>query len=245
MTEKEPVTVILSEKGWIRAMKGHLEDTSKLDFKQGDGLKWSIPAYTTDKLLLLASNGKFFTLEAKDLPGGRGHGEPVRLMVDLEADADVVDAFVHEPGRKLLVASTAGNGFVVAEDEVVAATRKGKQVLNVAAPEEARVCVPAIGDHVATIGENRKMLVFPLADVSELARGKGVILQRFKDGGLSDVRVFAKSDGLTWIDSAGRTFTLDAKELREWMGDRAQAGRMAPKGFPRSNKFGPAFPRAC
>ncbi|MEW5962053.1 MAG: DNA topoisomerase IV subunit A [Pseudomonadota bacterium] len=245
MTEKEPVTVILSEKGWIRAMKGHIEDTSKLDFKQGDGLKWAIPAYTTDKLLLLASNGKFFTLEAKDLPGGRGHGEPVRLMVDLEADADVVEAFVHEPGRKLLVASTAGNGFLVAEDEVVAATRKGKQILNVAAPEEARVCVPADGDMVATIGENRKMLVFPLADVSELARGKGVILQRFKDGGLSDVRVFAKANGLTWIDSAGRTFTLDAKELREWIGERAQAGRVAPKGFPRSNRFGPAFTRGC
>jgi topoisomerase-4 subunit A len=222
-------------------MRGHVDDLSKLEFKQGDGLKRAVKASTTDKLLLFATNGKFFTLEASQLPGGRGHGEPVRLMVDLEADADVVEAFVHEPGRKLLVASTAGNGFIVAEDEVVAATRKGKQVLNVAAPEEARVCVPAIGDHVATIGENRKMLVFPLSDVSELGRGKGVILQRFKDGGLSDVRVFAKAAGLTWIDSAGRTFTLDARELREWMGDRAQAGRMAPKGFPRSNRFGPAF----
>ena len=241
LVEKEPLTVILSEKGWIRALKGHIEDTSKLEFKQGDKLKRAVKGHTTDKLLLLATNGKFFTLEAKDLPGGRGHGEPVRLMVDMEANADIVQAFIHEPGRKLLVASTAGYGFVVMEDEVVASTRKGKQVLNVAEPEEARVCVPAAGDHVATIGENRKMLVFPLADVSELARGKGVILQRFKDGGLSDARVFAKSEGLTWLDSAGRTFTLDARELKEWLGERAQTGKLAPKGFPRSNSFGPAF----
>ena len=233
--------MILSEKGWIRALKGHIEDTSKLEFKQGDKLKRAVKGHTTDKLLLLATNGKFFTLEAKDLPGGRGHGEPVRLMVDMEANADIVQAFIHEPGRKLLVASTAGYGFVVMEDEVVASTRKGKQVLNVAEPEEARVCAPAAGDHVATIGENRKMLVFPLADVSELARGKGVILQRFKDGGLSDARVFAKSEGLTWLDSAGRTFTLDARELKEWLGERAQTGKLAPKGFPRSNSFGPAF----
>ena len=241
LVEKEPLTVILSEKGWIRALKGHIDDTSKLEFKQGDKLKRAVKGYTTDKLLLLATNGKFFTLEAKDLPGGRGHGEPVRLMVDMEANADIVQAFIHEPGRKLLVASTAGYGFVVMEDEVVASTRKGKQVLNVAEPEEARVCVPAAGDHVATIGENRKMLVFPLADVSELARGKGVILQRFKDGGLSDARVFARSEGLTWLDSAGRTFTLDARELKEWLGERAQTGKLAPKGFPRSNSFGPAF----
>ena len=241
LVEKEPLTVILSEKGWIRALKGHIEDTSKLEFKQGDKLKRAVKGHTTDKLLLLATNGKFFTLEAKDLPGGRDHGEPVRLMVDMEANADIVQAFIHEPGRKLLVASTAGYGFVVMEDEVVASTRKGKQVLNVAEPEEARVCAPAAGDHVATIGENRKMLVFPLADVSELARGKGVILQRFKDGGLSDARVFAKSEGLTWLDSAGRTFTLDARELKEWLGERAQTGKLAPKGFPRSNSFGPAF----
>ena len=243
LMEKEPITVILSEKGWIRAMKGHMEDTSKLEFKQGDGLRWVLPAHTTDKLLLFATNGKFYTLEAGQLPGGRGHGEPVRLMVDLEENTDFVALFAHEPGRKLLVASTAGHGFVVPEDEVVASTRKGKQVLNVDAPDEARVCVPvaAGSDHVATVGENRKMLVFKLDEVNEMTRGKGVILQRFKDGALIDARAFVKKEGLTWLDTAGRTFTLPWGDLREWVGERAQAGRVVPKGFPRSNKFGPAF----
>ena len=241
MIEKEPITVILSDKGWVRAMKGHQDDLSKLEFKQGDGLKRAIKASTTDKLLVFATNGKFFTLEASQLPGGRGHGEPVRLMVDLEENHDFVDIFVHEPGRKLVVASSGGYGFIVPEDEVVASTRKGKQVLNVTEPEEAKVCVPADGDVVATMGENRKMLVFALDEMNEMARGKGVILQRFKDGALADVRVFRKSEGLTWLDSAGRTFTLSWSELKEWVGERAQAGRMAPKGFPRSNKFGPAF----
>jgi topoisomerase-4 subunit A len=241
LIEKEPVTVILSDKGWIRAMKGHVEDLTKLDFKQGDGLKRAIRAQTTDKLIVFATNGRFFTLEANTLPGGRGHGEPVRLMFDLEENHDVVDCFVYEPGRKLLVASTGGYGFVVPEDEVVASTRKGKQVLNVTEPEEARICVPVDGDHVATIGENRKMLVFPLDEVNEMTRGKGVILQRIKDAALSDVRVFRKKDGLTWVDAAGRTFTLAWGDLGEWTGQRAQAGRLAPKGFPRSNKFGPAF----
>jgi topoisomerase-4 subunit A len=241
LVEKEPVTVILSEKGWIRTMKGHLDDLAKLDFKQGDALKRAVRAQTTDKLIVLATNGKFFTLETSQLPGGRGHGEPVRLMVDLEENHDFVDIFVHEAGRKLLVASTGGNGFIVPEEEVVASTRKGKQIINVAEPEEARICVPVEGDYIATIGENRKMLVFKLDEVNEMTRGKGVILQRFKDGGLSDARVFRKADGLTWLDAAGRTFTLSWSELKEWVGERAQAGRMAPKGFPRSNKFGPAF----
>ncbi len=241
LIEKEPITIILSEKGWIRALKGHQDDLSKLDFKQGDGLKRAVKASTTDKVILFATNGKFFTLEASQLPGGRGHGEPVRLMVDLEENNDFVEIMVHEPGRKLVVAATSGHGFVVPEDEVIASTRKGKQVLNVEAPIEACVCVPAFGDHVATIGENRKMLVFPLADVNEMTRGKGVFLQRFKDGNLSDVRVFKKADGLTWLDSASRTFTLSWGDLTEWVGERAQAGKLAPKGFPRSNKFGPAF----
>ena len=162
-------------------------------------------------------------------------------MVDLEENHDFVECFIHEPGRKLLVASTAGYGFIVPEDEVVASTRKGKQVLNVAADEEARLCVPVDGDHVASIGENRKMLVFALAEVNEMARGKGVILQRFKDGGLEDARVFHKADGLTWLDAAGRLFTLPWGELSDWIGQRAQSGRLAPKGFPRSNRFGPAF----
>jgi len=241
LVEKEPITVIVSEKGWIRTLKGHQDDLSKLEFKQGDGLKRALKASTTDKLILFATNGKFFTLEASQLPGGRGHGEPVRLMVDLEENHDFAEIFVHDPARKLLVASTGAYGFIVPEEEVVASTRKGKQVLNVSEPEEARVCVPVEGDCVATMGENRKMLVFKLDEINEMTRGKGVILQRFKDGSLSDIKCFKKSDGLSWVDSAGREFTLSWSELKEWVGERAQAGRLAPKGFPRSNKFGAAF----
>jgi topoisomerase-4 subunit A len=241
MIEKEPITVILSEKGWIRAMKGHMDDFAKLEFKQGDQLLRAVKAQTTDKLLVLATNGKVFTLPADQLPGGRGHGEPVRLMVDLEENHAFVEIFVHEPGRKLIVAATSGHGFVVPEDEMVAMTRKGKQVLNVDEPAEACCCVPADGDQVAVIGENRKMLIFPLEEVNEMARGKGVRLQRYKDGGLSDVRVFHKKEGLSWLDPAGRTFTLPMSELRDWAGERAQAGRMAPRGFPKSNKFGRTF----
>jgi topoisomerase IV subunit A len=241
MIEKEPVTVLMSEKGWIRAMKGHVEDTSKIEFKQGDSLKHAIKCQTTDKLVLFSTNGKFYTLDANTLPGGRGHGEPVRLMVDLEENHDFSALFVHQPGRKLLIASTAGNGFVVPEDDVIASTRKGRQVLNLSEPDEARVCVPVEGDYVASVGENRKMLVFKLDELNEMTRGKGVILQRFSDGVLSDVRVFKKSDGLTWLDTAGRTFTLSYSELKDWVGLRAQAGKIVPKGFPRSNKFGPSF----
>jgi topoisomerase-4 subunit A len=241
MIEKEPITVILSEKGWIRAMKGHQDDLSKLEFKQGDQLLRAVKAHTTDRLLLLATNGKVFTLAGDQLPGGRGHGEPVRLMVDLEENHAFTEIWVHQPGRRLLVAATSGHGFVVPEDEMVAMTRKGKQIMNVSEPDEARVCVPAEGDTVAVIGENRKMLVFRLAEVNEMTRGKGVYLQRYKDGALSDVRVFKKSEGLTWLDPAGRTFTLPYPELQEWVGERAQAGRLAPRGFPKSNKFGRSF----
>jgi topoisomerase-4 subunit A len=241
MIEKEPITVILSEKGWIRAMKGHQDDLSKLEFKQGDKLMRAVKASTTDKLLVLASNGKVFTLTGDQLPGGRGHGEPVRLMVDLEENHAFVEVFVHEPGRKLLIAATSGHGFVVPEDEMVAMTRKGKQIMNLDEPAEACCCVPVDGDTVAAIGENRKMLVFPLEEVNEMTRGKGVRLQRYKDGGLSDVRVFKKGEGLTWLDPAGRNFTLPYAELRDWVGERAQAGRLAPRGFPKSNKFGRSF----
>lgn len=241
LIEKEPITVILSDKGWIRAMKGHQDDLSKIEFKQGDGLKRALKAFTTDKILLFATNGKFYTLEANTLPGGRGHGEPVRLMVDIEQNHDFAEAFVHQPERKLLVCSTSGYGFVVPEAEVVAATRKGKQVLNVSEPDEARLVVPVDGDQVAVVGENRKMLIFRLNELNEMTRGKGVILFRAKDGGVSDVRVFAKSAGLTWLDPAGRTFTLEWRDLKEWVGLRSQAGRTVPRGFPKSNRFGPAF----
>jgi len=243
LIEKEPITVILSEKGWVRALKGHVDDLSKLDFKQGDKLKRAVKAFTTDKILILATNGKIFTLEASVLPGGRGHGEPVRLMIDLEENHDIADVFPYQPGRKLLIASTGGYGFIVPEDEVVASTRKGKQVLNVTGPDEAKLVVPVPegADHVAIVGDNRKMLIFKLDEVNEMTRGKGVILQKSKEGALADARCFKKSEGLSWVDSAGRTFTMSWSELKEWVGVRAQAGRVVPKGFPRSNSFGPVF----
>ncbi|MBB4228337.1 DNA topoisomerase IV subunit A [Rhizobium mongolense] len=237
MIEKEPITVVVSEKGWIRALKGHISDTASLTFKEGDALKIAFPAQTTDKILVVTTGGKVFTLGGDKLPGGRGHGEPLRIMVDMDNDQDVLTAFVHDPARKQLIVSTAGNGFVVAESEMAANTRKGKQIMNVAMPDETKLIVPVSGDHVAVVGENRKMLVFPLAQVPEMARGKGVRLQRYKDGGISDVRCFAIADGLVWEDSAGRTFTKNKEELAEWFGDRASAGRTVPKGFPRSGKF--------
>ncbi|MGB3878432.1 MAG: DNA topoisomerase IV subunit A [Shinella zoogloeoides] len=237
MIEKEPVTVVISEKGWIRALKGHIADTSGLQFKEGDALKVAFPAQTTDKLLIVTTGGKVFTLGADKLPGGRGHGEPLRIMVDMENDQDVLTAFVHDPSRKVVIASQAGNGFVVSESEMVANTRKGKQVMNVGMPDEAKLVVPVRGDHVAVVGENRKMLVFPLAQLPEMSRGKGVRLQRYKDGGISDIRCFAIDEGLSWDDSAGRNFVRTKEELAEWLADRATAGRTVPKGFPRSGKF--------
>ncbi len=237
MIEKEPITVVISEKGWIRALKGHVSDLSSLQFKEGDGPKIAFPAQTTDRLVLFTTGGKAFTLGADKLPGGRGHGEPLRIIIDMDNDQDVLTAFVHDPSRKLILASHAGNGFVVAESEMVANTRKGKQIMNVAMPDEAQLVLPVKGDHVAVVGENRKMLVFPLVQLPEMARGKGVRLQRYKDGGISDLRCFAIEEGLSWDDSAGRSFNRSRAELAEWMGDRASAGRTVPKGFPRSGKF--------
>ncbi|MEK1901103.1 DNA topoisomerase IV subunit A [Rhizobium sp. 768_B6_N1_8] len=237
MIEKEPITVVVSDKGWIRALKGHISDTSALTFKEGDGLKVAFPAQTTDKILIVTTGGKVFTLGGDKLPGGRGHGEPLRIMIDMENDQDVLTAFVHDAARKMLIVSTEGNAFVVPETEMVANTRKGKQIMNVSMPHETKLLVPVTGDHVAVVGENRKMLVFPLSQVPEMTRGKGVRLQRYKDGGISDVRCFAITDGLSWEDSAGRTFTKNKDELAEWLADRATAGRTVPKGFPRSGKF--------
>jgi topoisomerase-4 subunit A len=237
MVEREPVTLVLSEKGWIRAMRGHIADFKTLNFKDGDKLKFAIHAETTDKLLIMSTLGRFYTLGADKLPGGRGHGEPIRVMVDMEPGVDIAHFFVHKPGRKLLLASTDGRGFVTSEDGLIANTRKGKQVLNVTAPNEAKLCIDAEGDQVAVIGENRKLLVFPLEALPEMGRGRGVMLQRYKDGGISDVRVFKAEEGMSWNDSSGRTYTRSMEDLKEWLGDRAQAGRMPPNGFPRSNKF--------
>jgi len=237
MIEKEPVTVVISEKGWIRALKGHIADFGGLTFKEGDNLHSAFHAETIDKVLMFTTSGKFYTLAVDKLPGGRGHGEPVRVMVDMENDADVIATFKHDSTRKLLVVSTLGNGFVVAESDVIANTRKGKQVLNVKLPVEAVICAPVVGDMIATVGDNRKLLAFPLAQVPEMGRGKGVRLQRYKDGGIRDACVYVSENGLTWTDSAGRTHTRSNEELSEWLGERAQSGRMVPKGFPRNGKF--------
>lgn len=237
MIEREPITVILSEKGWIRSMKGHTTEIDEKGFKTGDRLKLYLHCQTTDKLLLLSTGGKVFTLAGDRLPGGRSQGEPVRLMVDIEEGQDLVDLFVYRPGRKRVIASRKGDGFIVAEDELIANTRKGKQVLNVSDNEEARLLVPVDGDMVAVIGENRKMVVFPLDQLPEMGRGKGVRLQKYKDGGLSDLKTFPTATGLTWTDSSGRTYTKTMAELTEWLADRATAGRQPPTGFPRNNRF--------
>ena len=238
LVEREPITVIVSEKGWIRALRGTVSDLSSIAFKADDGPKFAFPAETTSRCMVLASNGRFYTLDAAKLPAGRGHGEPIRLFIDLEQEADLVAAFRHQGGRKFVVASAQGRGFVVPEDECLANTRKGKQVLNVVAPDAARALAIVEGELVALIGENRKMVIFPLDQVPEMARGRGVRLQRYKDGGLSDLKTFMAEQGLSWTDTAGRAFTLTLNELADWRGNRADAGRLAPKGFPRSNTFG-------
>lgn len=235
MIEREPITVVCSKMGWIRAMKGHLAEGAPLKFKDGDESQFVLHAETTDRLIVFGSNGRFYTLSAASLPGGRGMGEPLRLMVDLPNDADIVTLFLHQPGRRLLVASTGGDGFVVPEDDVLAQTRTGRQVLNVRAPVRALMCKPVIGDHVACVGENRKVLVFPLTELPEMGRGKGVRLQKYKDGGLSDAVTFRLADGLSWLDPAGRKRVQS--DLTEWIGKRAGTGRMAPRGFPRDNHF--------
>ena len=237
LIEREPITVILSEKGWIRAIKGHTGEIDEKGFKTGDRLKLFIHAETTDKLLMLTTGGKVYTLFPDKLPGGRSQGEPVRLMVDIEEGQDIVDLFVYRPGARRIVASGVGNGFIVAEDDLIANTRKGKQVLNVSGTEEALLIVPVAGDTVAVMGENRKLLVFPLAQLPEMSRGKGVRLQKYKDGGVSDLKTFDSTAGLTWTDSSGRTFTKTMGDLSEWLGERAQAGRQPPNGFPRNNRF--------
>jgi topoisomerase IV subunit A len=238
LVEREPITVVVSDKGWIRALRGQVADLSALTFKADDGLKRAFFAETTSKLLVFATNGRFYTIEAAKLPGGRGHGEPIRLFIDLEQEADFVSVFRYQGGRKLIVASSEGRGFIAPEDECLANTRKGKQVLNVKAPDEARAVAPVEGEFVAAIGENRKMVVFPIDQVPEMTRGRGVRLQRHKDGGLSDLKTFEVEKGLSWTDSAGRVFNLSLKELTDWRGNRADAGRLAPKGFPKTNKFG-------
>ncbi|MBD3678034.1 MAG: DNA topoisomerase IV subunit A [Rhodobacteraceae bacterium] len=246
MIEREPVTVVCSKMGWIRAMKGHIPLDQELKFKDGDEGRFVFHAETTDRLLLFGTNGRFYTITAANLPGGRGMGEPVRLMVDLPNEADIVALFVHRPGQKLIVASTAGDGFVVPEDEIVAQTRAGKQALNLKEGISAKVCKPVAGDHIAVVSENGKFLVFPVGELPEMTRGKGVRIQKYKqatgrqgmlelDGGLADITTFEWDKGLSWTMGGGKTRT--ETDLGEWLGARAGVGKRPPHGFPRTNKF--------
>jgi topoisomerase-4 subunit A len=235
--EREPVTVVISDKGWVRTLKGHVADLSGLVFKTDDKLDHAFFAETTSKLLLFGTNGKFYSLDVAKLPGGRGHGEPIRMFIDLDQDAAVVSTFINKGGRKFLIASGEGQGFIVNEDDCVGNTRKGKQVLNVEMPNEARAIAVVAGDRVAVIGTNHKMVIFPLDQVPEMARGRGVRLQKYLKAELSDITVFDSKEGLSWKDSAGRDQSLTAKELSDWNGNRADAGRLA-HGLPKSNKFG-------
>lgn len=242
LVEREPVTVVISDKGWVRALKGHVEDATTIKYKEGDQERLIIRALSSDRLMLLATNGKFFTLGLADLPGGRGNGEPIRLLIDLSNEDDIIAAFVLVGGRTLLLASSAGHGLFVAEDDAIATTRKGKQVLNLGDGTEAQVCriltrAPAADDYIAAVGENRKMLVFPAMELPNMARGKGVALQKFTSGGLADAKLFAGGDGLTLVDRAGRV--QQVTEWHDYVGRRGAAGRTVPKGFPKVPGFGP------
>ncbi len=236
MIVREPITVVISERGWIRAAKGNVQDPSELKFKEGDSLAFLVPAETTDKLLLFASDGRFFTLGCDKLPSGRGHGEPLRLMVDIDDAVKIMDVFTHKPGRKRVIASKAGYGFILPEDEAIAFRRAGKQVLTV---DEAGACISldAVGDHLAVIGDNGKILVFKLEELPEMVRGKGVKLQSYREGGLRDALVFTKATGPSWIDSAGRNRAWT--DWTDFIGRRSSAGKIAPKGFAANKRFRP------
>ena len=232
--EREPITVILSEKGWIRAQKGHVSLDGELRFKEGDSLFIALHAETTDRLVLFSTNGKAFTLKADAIPRGRGDGQPVRLLLDLTNEDAVVTMFVHREGLRYLVAASDGKGFLVKGEDLLAEKRTGKQVLNVDPPAEAAVCAPAEGDSIAVMGENRKLLIFPIDQVPEMTRGRGVQLQSYRDGGLSDAKVFTRKEGLSWV--LGERTRVET-DLRAWVGNRAGAGKAPPNGFPRSNRF--------
>lgn len=233
--EREPITMVLSDKGWVRALKGHADTSPEtLKFKEGDELRLALKTWTTDKILILSTDGRIFTLGGDRLPSGRGHGEPLRLMVDLAPEADVAAILVHQPGRRLLLATDAGRGFIVQENEVLAQTRAGKMVLNVGEGEKAHFCLPVEGDALAIIGHNRKMLVFMIEEIPELTRGRGVILQKYRDCGTADIKMFTLGDGLSWaLGERTRTETV----LTPWLGKRASVGRLPPSGFPRTNRF--------
>jgi topoisomerase-4 subunit A len=241
MIEREPITVILSRRGWIRAMKGHVEVTSPeaLKFKEGDELAFMFTAHTTDKLLLASSNGRFYTLAADRLPGGRGFGEPVKSMVDIEGEGNVVALLRAGAAEKLLVASSDGRGFLTASAGAIAETRKGKQIVHLKPGAKLKIVRPLkpADDYLAVVGENRKLVVYPLGELPEMGRGQGVQLQRYRDGGLSDAKSYNAAEGLSWPmgGEGGRTRTED---MTPWRTARGAAGRMPPQGFPRDNRFG-------
>ena len=233
--EREPITVVLSDKGWIRALKGHLADGAELKFKDGDKLRIMVTCETTDKLCLFATNGRAYTLKASELPRGRGDGQPVRLLGELTNEDDVTALFIWREGMRYLVANSAGRGFIAKAEDLLAEKRTGKTVLNLKPGEEAAFCQTVDGDHVAVIGDNKKLLVFPLEQIPEMARGLGVMLQKYKDGGMKDIKTFRAADGLTWkLGEKTRT----ESDLRPWLGERGQAGKLPPNGFPKSGKFG-------
>jgi len=233
--ERESITVILSEKGWIRAVKGHVTDDAVQKFKEGDRLDRLVRCESTDRLALLATNGRVYTLKVSDLPRGRGDGQAIRLLIDLANEDGVVDLFLPDAAGKYLITAAVGRGFVIAGDELNSERKAGKQILNLKPGEELSHCVPAKGDHVAVIGQNRKLLVFPLSELPEMPKGAGVTLQKYKDGGMADVKVFSLALGLTWKLGANTRTEL---KLTDWLGARAQAGRLPPNGFPKSGKFG-------
>jgi topoisomerase-4 subunit A len=236
MAVKEPVTVIVSDKGWIRAMKGHGLNPKDFKYKEGDSQGYVMEAMTTDKVLLFGTNGRFYTIGGDKLPPGRGFGEPVRLMVDLPNDADITGVMIHKPDAKILVAATDGRGFIAPSNDVLAQTKNGKQVLNVDGKVEAKIAryLNEGDDHIAVLGKNRKMIVFKLDQIPEMSRGRGVMLQKYSDGGLSDAKTFNWKTGLMYKHGSGET---KAGDLKPWLGERAQAGKLPPNGFPRNPKF--------
>ena len=234
LVEREPVTVLCSDKGWIRAVKGHNVPLAEQRYKEGDGPRFAVETQTTDRLLIFASNGRFFTLGIDKLPGGRGHGEPLKLMIDLPNEAEIVALRVYRPGEKMMLVSTDGRGFIVNQDEAQAQTRAGKQVMNPADKAAARFCLPFTGDALALVGDNRKLLILPLADIPEMSKGRGVILQKYKDGGLADAKIITLADGLSW--PAGSRVRTEP-DLTAWKTGRGSSGRMVPTGFPRPTRF--------
>ncbi|MBQ4399672.1 MAG: DNA topoisomerase IV subunit A, partial [Alphaproteobacteria bacterium] len=232
--EKEPITVILSQKGWIRCLKGYSDLNESFKFKDDDTLAFALHAQTTDKIVMLDNKGKFFSINANDIPSGRGFGQPVRLMIDLANSDEVVAMFVYEPKANYLVASDKAYGFIVDENHILAQTRNGRKIMNVADNENVKFCIKMTGDYVAIVGDNRKLLVFKAEEIPSMARGHGVLLQKYRDGHITDIQIFNGEEGFSYNRAGGVSVE---KELITWLGHRAQVGKTVPFGFPKNNKF--------